>query len=82
MNRQILALSAALACGSATACDCEPGSLTFQDAFFKNCEPARARYEILIDLTADDAAQEPPAPGADGTTQEAAERSGEGRAVP
>ncbi len=45
MKKQILSVVFSFACGgNAMACGCEPGSLAFEDAFFKYCDGARAEY--------------------------------------
>lgn len=40
-----LPLVVVLLSGAARACDCSPGSLAFQDAFFRYCDEARAAHE-------------------------------------
>jgi hypothetical protein len=48
--RRLLPVVVMFVSGAAQACDCSPGSLAFQDAFFKYCDEARAAYEAAAPL--------------------------------
>jgi len=52
VDRRILATVAVFTFCSARAlaCGCDPGSLTFQDAFFRYCDDARAAHEAAVSV--------------------------------
>lgn len=54
MNRHIISFAIALASiGTAAACGCEPGTLVFEDAFFRYCDAARAAHLAQQDPASD-----------------------------